>query len=507
MEEKAGTNCLAEVTQNNINAILSCPFCTGKVRKNRMCPKCSQLFCEPCIVSLSTQDFFKCPSCSEKLKQKDLLECRFIYDIFDIMDKIPKVSMSANEKCSIHNTELKYYCIDCEIGICSDCAILTSLHKGHSFDHINNIYEYHQEIISQESETLNQKIAGLNRALVKIDSKIESCLKFKAEEKEDLNAMLEKIQARLDLQLEENLQAMYDIKDKVYDEITSIEMLKDSVEGEIMRLPRSELIAKSPGLIEDLKKFREELFESFEIESIGTGFYSELVPEYITGIFVLPNYKEIAETTEIVYSDIVYTHGVAWRLKLYPNGNGTSKGNFISVFLELVKGMSAVSKYQYKIEMKNHKDNALNIEKEFISDFEEGECWGYNRFFRIDLLEEEEFLDSFGTLVIKFYIRPCGFQQLVKDQIQYINEISKSITQAKKKAKKLTSDLKKHEIYDLQSTEKDFCKKTSLAKDTYTALDFDCLAESKEGINFESQIPPHHMGGHQIKLPDFNTEE
>lgn len=38
-------------------------------------------------------------------------------------------------------------------------------------------------------------------------------------------------------------------------------------------------------------------------------------------------------------------------------------------------------------------DSSKNMMREFASDFEVGECWGYNRFFRLDLLETEGFLD------------------------------------------------------------------------------------------------------------------
>ena len=38
-------------------------------------------------------------------------------------------------------------------------------------------------------------------------------------------------------------------------------------------------------------------------------------------------------------------------------------------------------------------DPSKNMMREFASDFEIGECWGYNRFFRLDLLEADGFWD------------------------------------------------------------------------------------------------------------------
>ena len=511
MEEsrKTFTNTPIISQSNSINAILNCPICQKKVKKNRMCPKCSQLFCESCIGSLFTKDTGRCPNCQQKLRIKDFLECRFINEIFEAIEKSPVQYGSPIEKCHIHNAELKYYCVDCNLGICSDCAILTSLHKGHQFDHLANIYQYHQETIKQESVLLNERIEELSQALVKIDINIEKSKRLKDEEREDSVAMLEKIQARLDMQLEEYLQVLYQIKDKIYDEINYVEGIKEGIEKDISQSSKSDFILKSPIIIDQLRKFNEQEFEDYNASSINAEFFSELVPEYTPGIFVLNNYKESVESTEIVYSDNICSNGVIWRLKVYPNGNGTAKGNYISVFLELVKGLSAISKYQYKIEMKNHRDSSLNIEKEFTSDFEEGECWGYNRFFRIDLLEEEEYLEASGSLIINFYIRPRTFQQVVKDQHQYIKQIAKQTKKYKKFASSLITKLQQYEDIEPQDLEalgfeeRKF-NKSNEARKSFSGLEFDCLAESKEGINFESQIPPHHLGLQQIiKLPDF----
>lgn len=45
--------------------------------------------------------------------------------------------------------------------------------------------------------------------------------------------------------------------------------------------------------------------------------------------------------------------------------------------------------------------------REFASDFEVGECWGYNRFFRLDLLETEGFLDRANDSIKLRYVNFC----------------------------------------------------------------------------------------------------
>jgi len=48
----------------------------------------------------------------------------------------------------------------------------------------------------------------------------------------------------------------------------------------------------------------------------------------------------------------------------------------------------------------NITDKSKCVLREFTSDFEIGECWGYNRFFRLDLLKNEGFLEQ-DTLILR----------------------------------------------------------------------------------------------------------
>lgn len=59
-------------------------------------------------------------------------------------------------------------------------------------------------------------------------------------------------------------------------------------------------------------------------------------------------------------------------------------------------------RYEYRVEMVHQScnDPTKNIIREFASDFEVGECWGYNRFFRLDLLANEGYLNRQNDTVI-----------------------------------------------------------------------------------------------------------
>ena len=45
-----------------------------------------------------------------------------------------------------------------------------------------------------------------------------------------------------------------------------------------------------------------------------------------------------------------------------------------------------------------------SVIREFSSEFESGECWGYNRFYKIDLLQKEGYLlDGDDKVVLNYF--------------------------------------------------------------------------------------------------------
>lgn len=88
-------------------------------------------------------------------------------------------------------------------------------------------------------------------------------------------------------------------------------------------------------------------------------------------------------------------------------------------------------RYEYRVEMVHQASNdpTRNIVREFASDFEVGECWGYNRFFRLDMLAAEGYLNTESDmLVLRFQVRPSTFYQKCRDQQWYVSVSSPSLS-------------------------------------------------------------------------------
>jgi tripartite motif-containing protein 37 len=169
-----------------------------------------------------------------------------------------------------------------------------------------------------------------------------------------------------------------------------------------------------------------------------------MVPQYNSSTFIIENFSLHQHNVHPIYSQSLYVNGLTWRLKVYPDGNGNVRGTYLSVFLELTNGLNEPSKYEYRIEMIHQlsKDLSKNIIREFASDFEVGECWGYNRFYLLDDLITEGFIDMENdTLILRFQVRPSTYQQQSRDQQWYIKHLENDNLQLTNEIKNLRENV------------------------------------------------------------------
>lgn len=223
---------------------------------------------------------------------------------------------------------------------------------------------------------------------------------------------------------------------------------------EIENSSKSKLISKSDALAAYIRNISNQISsQNCAVEPVSINFKSEILPDYLKGDFIIENFSMVKEEKEIVYSDPLTSVGVTWRLKVYPNGNGQARGNYLSVFLEMTRGYSAKAKYDYKIEMENCVDHDLNVSREYTSEFEVGECWGYNRFFNSNSIQEENFIDREDRLRLKFYVRASSYAQQSSDQSKYIDKLEAKI--ASLKYKLLINNIKISEDGEKDESERD----------------------------------------------------
>lgn len=412
--------------------VFRCFICMEKLRDARLCPHCSKMCCFLCIRRWLTEQRPQCPHCRASLHLHELVHCRWVEEVTQQLDSLqltgpPKTKDEADkDRCDIHHEKLSVFCSTCKQCICHQCALWGGTHSGHTFKPLDEVYDQHVSSITDEVAALRRRLMELISLVQEVERNVESLREAKEERVREIRNAVELMIARLDTQLKSKLLTLMGQKNSLTQETELLESLLQEVEHQLHSCSRSELIAKSGELLQMFNQVHRKPMASFVSPPIPADFSSEIVPAYDTSTFCITNFSLLRRKADPVYSEPLNVSGLSWRLKVYPDGNGVVRGNYLSVFLELSAGLPETSKYEYRVEMIHHAspDSSKNIVREFASDFEVGECWGYNRFFRLDLLANEGYLNTANdTLILRFQVRPPTFYQKCRDQQWYINQL------------------------------------------------------------------------------------
>ncbi|CAH8644153.1 unnamed protein product [Schistosoma guineensis] len=259
-----------------------------------------------------------------------------------------------------------------------------------------------------------------------VEKNVQAVKQAKEERVRELRNAVELMVARLDSQLKSKLVTLMSQRSQLFQEIESLENLLHDVQYAVDVAKPSEMVERSSEILALLSDVHCKPMASFVSAPVPADFVSEIVPPYESSTFTLQPYSIMKQRADPVYSQPLHVGGLSWRLKVYPDGNGVVRGNYLSVFLELSAGLLEASKYEYRVEMvhQQSRDPSRNIVREFASHFEVGECWGYNRFFRLDLLVNEGYLNSeTDSILLKFQVRAPTYFQKCRDQNWHISQL------------------------------------------------------------------------------------
>ena len=413
-------------TLNNIEAIIKCYICLGKIKNPCMCPLCQKLTCEECIQKWLMEKKSQCPHCRVNLNFNQLIHLSFMTDVANYIDKInSSKKVEESEICEKHQIQNLYYCMECETPLCSDCYMLEENHKKHKIKKIDEVFKAHLEMIKQEKEGLDFEENTLRKYLKDIGDKIVEIGNTKYRKIKESEEFFKNIRNQIQIQSQEVITNLLEKKQSIESKLSEIQNYSKNFSYRLKNSSKNEIITESNNLIKELKEIKLKILtQNFDnIDKITNNnltltIKNPLVPKYETGIYEIKNYDKI-KSEKVMYSPQMCIGGLIWKLKIYPRGNITSKGECISVFLELQSGVSEPSKYFYVLELVNFKKRR-NFFMEYSSNFSNGECWGYSNFYKIKKLKEDGFLNQDGDLIIKVHIRPESYEQLSRDLKGYI---------------------------------------------------------------------------------------
>ncbi|XP_061032371.1 E3 ubiquitin-protein ligase TRIM37 isoform X5 [Eubalaena glacialis] len=425
-----------EQSVESIAEVFRCFICMEKLRDARLCPHCSKLCCFSCIRRWLTEQRAQCPHCRAPLQLRELVNCRWAEEVTQQLDTLQLCSLTKHEenekdKCENHHEKLSVFCWTCKKCICHQCALWGGMHGGHTFKPLAEIYEQHVTKVNEEVAKLRRRLMELISLVQEVERNVEAVRNAKDERVREIRNAVEMMIARLDTQLKNKLITLMGQKTSLTQETELLESLLQEVEHQLRSCSKSELISKSSEILMMFQQVHRKPMASFVTTPVPPDFTSELVPSYDSATFVLENFSTLRQRADPVYSLPLQVSGLCWRLKVYPDGNGVVRGYYLSVFLELSAGLPETSKYEYRVEMVHQScnDPTKNIIREFASDFEVGECWGYNRFFRLDLLANEGYLNRQNdTVILRFQVRSPTFFQKCRDQHWYITQLEAAQT-------------------------------------------------------------------------------
>ncbi|XP_047292080.1 E3 ubiquitin-protein ligase TRIM37 isoform X31 [Homo sapiens] len=366
-----------------------------------------------------TEQRAQCPHCRAPLQLRELVNCRWAEEVTQQLDTLQLCSLTKHEenekdKCENHHEKLSVFCWTCKKCICHQCALWGGMHGGHTFKPLAEIYEQHVTKVNEEVAKLRRRLMELISLVQEVERNVEAVRNAKDERVREIRNAVEMMIARLDTQLKNKLITLMGQKTSLTQETELLESLLQEVEHQLRSCSKSELISKSSEILMMFQQVHRKPMASFVTTPVPPDFTSTL-----------------RQRADPVYSPPLQVSGLCWRLKVYPDGNGVVRGYYLSVFLELSAGLPETSKYEYRVEMVHQScnDPTKNIIREFASDFEVGECWGYNRFFRLDLLANEGYLNPQNdTVILRFQVRSPTFFQKSRDQHWYITQLEAAQT-------------------------------------------------------------------------------
>ncbi|CAG0880905.1 unnamed protein product [Darwinula stevensoni] len=465
-KKKGGNPSTTQVPVESLAEVFRCFICMEKLRDAHLCPHCSKLCCLQCIRRWLTETRpQQCPHCRAHLRLHELVNCRWVEEVTQQLDTLQAsggspgslgmtrgsiTDAAERDKCEAHQEKLSVYCRTCSGSICHQCALWGGTHSGHTFKPLEEIYESHRSQIREQVAQLRRRLMELISLDQEVERNVESVRAAKDERVREIRNAVELMIARLDSQLKAKLLTLMGQKNTLTQEREQLESMLGEVEGAMSNLSKSQLISRSGEILQGLKQTLRRPVGPVVSAPVPADFHSEIVPQYDRSTFTMRHFSQLQHKADPVYSPPLLVNGLSWRLKVYPDGNGVVRGNYLSVFLELSAGLPETSKYEYRVEMiyQGSHDSSKNIVREFASDFEVGECWGYNRFFRLDLLASEGYLNTeTDTLVLRqvFQVRPPTFFQKCRDQQWYINQLqsvqAQYLTQIKELKERLAVEL------------------------------------------------------------------
>ena len=344
-----------------------------------------------------------------------------------------KKENKTQDKCQTHSKHLNYFCVDCKVHLCQHCIV----YNRHDTSHL---IAKTQELKQGPIKDLYDKSLQLEDILSNIDEHLPETIEAKINElqtsKENTITYYKQLLSALDKRYTEMITELTLLKTSLTPQIseykqqheTALDMITDLIyhSKQTQTYKNKDVIAflnnnKDTITANDFNKYCN------LVHCVITP-PMQMMPE-LTFTYELRNYKEMVtkkeQKYEMITTPLYRVNFLSWELHIYPWGSRSVKDKYISVFIGLRDGKDNVEyNYNYKFSLINFKGKSAHCselgDKAFIK---KGSFYGSEKFFDIDKIESEGYINDEGSVIIKCYLCPKEVDVFVKE-MEYYNKIN-----------------------------------------------------------------------------------
>jgi hypothetical protein len=339
--------------EEGLEGILSCFICAGMLQDAVLCPRCGAMACRSCL-SKWVSSSNTCPQCRCVIRVGELVTCRLAMELSERVSRSRRVGRhrvgkggvggvggassttgmdeDEEERCPKHDLPLRYFCVTCSKLICSDCAVFSAdhEHEGHTFEKVSSIVERKMESLMKDMEKVQGYIKRLQRYSHFVDKNVQKLEKSKDHSVRKLRGAVRQMEERLEAQHRAKESELLSQKTNLSTVLDQIQSIGSEISSQIHRRPQTAIIRRIDDWMVSISKASESFAKISEPVTLGCDFVDEIYPPYrVSPPFIVHLVDPGPPSTSPQYSDVFETFGVAWRLKVYPRGNGSAKDKYI----------------------------------------------------------------------------------------------------------------------------------------------------------------------------------
>nr|XP_061794060.1 E3 ubiquitin-protein ligase TRIM39-like [Nerophis lumbriciformis] len=132
---------------------LQCPTCLDVFRDPVMLP-CSHNFCHACLQQWKDAGEQSCPVCRKEFRSMDI---PLNLALKNLCENFPRASIKSEDICSMHQEELKLFCLDHREIVCIICMD-SEIHVGHTFRPLKEIVKGHHEELKEGLQKAKERL-------------------------------------------------------------------------------------------------------------------------------------------------------------------------------------------------------------------------------------------------------------------------------------------------------------------------------------------------------------